>query len=1204
MSLGVAAAPTPSPPNEPRSRRRGPTGARATRHVYDPACADPRVLVLLGHGAGLGPATKQQEQSRRQRGPRRPSTAPARGAEREELERQKALAATKQQKARSRWRGTLRAAMRVTGRFVAPGLDTDKIPASTRRLAGARIQDACGGCVVTVHSLPYLHGRAVCHCQASESRHGLSRRLTRCENCAVAREAQQSSARSQTRGLISLRARARVRQMILTRKQEEADAAATAAAAEAMQRDEDGDEATGKEAVGTSTANTSSPEPHHTVRPRAAWAYARSLTVRNAAHASVKALTHGILQESLRAEHAVKHQGNEGQVPFDMNVALQETMARRVRDLQMQHGHVSKRLESGGIGGARLSKAAWLQDVLEAQSNSLALFDIRDYRKQTKGIYNTSRHELLGNTLNGHVPRRAERREPLVGGDYELISTEHTTMLLRKRLTSGNATDNKAIEQAFKHVPTSDNSEDPVAMQKAHDTIVALNGLAHSQYTEIQRDAAAAFNSLTMSEDSKPAFVTSDALPTVVHLAQLQDVEILNNIVEAVGRLCQHPLVKRPFVAVGGLKVLHKFSASSTTMAAHALYALMGLCCHDPTRADKLKYAHLKPNADDKLRIVTAEDGYFVRFIFKCTLASTGANARPDPKTRRYAIATLTSLLDGPDNMEEMLRAGALQRFIMLLRSRDSLMRFGAVTALTSLMKLPPAANLPQSVYRKEMREDSCLKAVFAALADALDIALATALLGLVQAVTTHAPDGMSKAKLRKRMIGLGCADVLMKHAVRLLATVEAPVAEPASSSVSNDTGKESPQLILLRTVTATLVELLQGQAALKMFLRSEANHLQTVFSFVKAKDKRICRRGSRLLGRLSTIPEAKLRILEHPSNLPQLLSLATGKLLVDASATVARVLAELAEAWQNRVPLIKFGGVLTTIQALLTTSWEISTKFDCARCLADLAEAVDNREDIASCCIPVLTSLLELKHAGVREQALRCVLNVVTVAGRVAIIRPKTPLSGDSEASFILQDHTPGRYGLKEGVVEYSMASDGEDGEEEEDDGDDEDEDEQQDDEHDEVGISRISRSSGTTESCTVVWRRSIGACAPYTFARLNDVAWWATSDGNQFTTTHNNVTRGRIHKYIMSDSQLMGQILALTRNGNENVAQHASSVMKELVQPGAETNAMTRLTTDSEQAARELVTRRRNEGRQVGFRGPSLRGGSYRGGSFRFGS
>ena len=153
MSLGVAAPPAPSPPNEPRSRRRGPTGARATRHVYDPARADPRVLALLGHRTESGPAAKRQAQSQRQRGPRRPTTAPARGAEREELERQKALAAPKQQKARSRWRGTIRAAMLVTGRFVAPGLETDKTPASTLQLGGARIQDTCGGCIVAVHSL-------------------------------------------------------------------------------------------------------------------------------------------------------------------------------------------------------------------------------------------------------------------------------------------------------------------------------------------------------------------------------------------------------------------------------------------------------------------------------------------------------------------------------------------------------------------------------------------------------------------------------------------------------------------------------------------------------------------------------------------------------------------------------------------------------------------------------------------------------------------------------------------------------------------------------------------------------------------------------------------------------------------------------------------------------------------------------------------
>lgn len=772
-----------------------------------------------------------------------------------------------------------------------------------------------------------------------------------------------------------------------------------------------------------------------------------------------------------------------------------------------------------------------------------------------------------------------------MGGDYELVSTEHITMSLRRRLTSGNTIDTKAIEQASKHVPSTDYSEDTVAMEKLHDTIVALNGLAYSKYTEIQRDAAAAFNSLSLSEDSKPAFVTSDALPTVVHLAQSQDIEILNNIVDAVGRLCQHPVIKRPFVEVGGLKALYKFSTSPTT-AADALYALMGLCCHDPTREDKLKYAHLKPNADDKLPITTTDNGHFVRFIFKCTLASTGANERPDPKTRRYAIATLTSLLDGPDNMLAMLRAGALERFIKLLRSRDSHMRFGSATGLTSLMKLSPAANVPLSACEK-VREDACLEAAFAALADAVDIDLATALLNLVQAAVTYAPDGVSKPKLRHRMIRLGCVDVLMIHAVRLLAIVDMPAAEETSLSTSTDSDKGSSQLMLLRTVTSTLLDLLQGPTALKMFVRSEANHLQSAMKFVQAKDKRTCRHGSRLLGRLSTLPEAKHQILEHPSNLPQLLSLATGELQVDVSSTIARVLAELAEAWQNRVPLIS-GGVLNGLRALLTSSWAIGTQFDCARCLADLAEAVDNREAIASSCVPVLSSLLKLKHAGPREQAMRCIRNLVTPAGsQVAIIWPKNTPSDGGPANAS-PDESPGRYGLTNGV-EYGMVSDGEDAEGD----DDEQEYEEQDDEHDEDGNSIEQRADpGSSQSCTSIWRRSIGAVAPHTFARLNDVTWWETDEGKQFASTHNNVTRDKIHMYIMSDGQFIGQLMALIRDQNKNVAQHALSVVQQLTRSDGDADARARLTSDSVRAGRELVDRRLAEGRQVGFRTISFRG------------
>ena len=163
IAMGVAAPPTP--PHEPR---RGPTGGRATRHAYNTAIADPRVLALLGHStdsektgtatAGTrmqpqnGASRQQQQQQQRQRGrvPRRPLTAPARGAEREELERQKLLN-SKKKSAKLRWRGTIRTAMLAKNGFVAPGLGAG-VPASRSTLKGECIHDALRSSQYSVQS--------------------------------------------------------------------------------------------------------------------------------------------------------------------------------------------------------------------------------------------------------------------------------------------------------------------------------------------------------------------------------------------------------------------------------------------------------------------------------------------------------------------------------------------------------------------------------------------------------------------------------------------------------------------------------------------------------------------------------------------------------------------------------------------------------------------------------------------------------------------------------------------------------------------------------------------------------------------------------------------------------------------------------------------------------------------------------------------
>lgn len=171
--------------------------------------------------------------------------------------------------------------------------------------------------------------------------------------------------------------------MILTTKQEEADAAARAAAAEAVLPDKGGDGAAREQATSSPTPNPSFHAPHNAAHASKAWAYAKKLTVNNAVNISVKRLADSILQDTLQAADALKYTDDADVVTFDMQVALQEAISRRVRDLKMMHSNVARRIESGGLNGARLSKANWLQEVTNAQSDAAALFDIRDYKKHT-----------------------------------------------------------------------------------------------------------------------------------------------------------------------------------------------------------------------------------------------------------------------------------------------------------------------------------------------------------------------------------------------------------------------------------------------------------------------------------------------------------------------------------------------------------------------------------------------------------------------------------------------------------------------------------------------------------------------------------------------------------------------------------------------------------------------------------------------------
>lgn len=416
MSLHAAAARTPVPPGEPRRRLRGPTGARPTRHVYNPAHADPRVLILLGHNPESESASDSDSGSQRpqQRRPRRPTTAPARGAEREELERQKALVTSKKS-AKLRWRGTIRTAMLTRGGFVAPGLGAGSAPASTGPLSSECIKSSCN-CVARVLMSESNHCfRAVPRSDVRVATRTM-RKVHQVRKMSVILQIMSTGCGSSpTAGFACVCLYGRDGQMILATKQVEAEgAAARTSAAEALQGDKDGEDATAGEKTGSSTTQPrrlygSSHEPPH--KPSAAWTYAKKMTIKNAATVSVQALTRGILQEDLKASQALEILANsDEEVSVDQTVALHQVMARRVQEMRQKHGCIAKRLE-GAISGGRLGKTDWWEEVVGAQSNSPALFDIRDYRTQKFKGRCVARSANSANKLSddGQVSNRSNR---------------------------------------------------------------------------------------------------------------------------------------------------------------------------------------------------------------------------------------------------------------------------------------------------------------------------------------------------------------------------------------------------------------------------------------------------------------------------------------------------------------------------------------------------------------------------------------------------------------------------------------------------------------------------------------------------------------------------------------------------------------------------------------------------------------------------
>jgi hypothetical protein len=227
-------------------------------------------------------------------------------------------------------------------------------------------------------------------------------------------------------------------------------------------------------------------------------------------------------------------------------------------------------------------------------------------------------------------------------------------------------------------------------------------------------------------------------------------------------------------------------------------------------------------------------------------------------------------------------------------------------------------------------------------------------------------------------------------------------------NAVESATAETLGALCALVDVLAILYKSASGQK-----LRESVVHIATVLSMCKSTNSRIRRGGARMLERISTLEESKVAMAQDPTTVPLLLSLF--KFDYNTQITAARTIAELAEAPRNRPMLVAMKCVPTIIEFLPQGDEEM--QFELARALADLAMAVDNRRPIVNCsgAIAELTAIMtdEFAQSGpVQPEIFRCVANLVAPAGSVVTI-----------AAGTVQSNVVGEF---EEVAEWRRSSEG----------------------------------------------------------------------------------------------------------------------------------------------------------------------------------
>jgi hypothetical protein len=324
-----------------------------------------------------------------------------------------------------------------------------------------------------------------------------------------------------------------------------------------------------------------------------------------------------------------------------------------------------------------------------------------------------------------------------------------------------------------------------------------------------------------------------------------------------------------------------------------------------------------------------------------------------DSRVRGMAIWTLTALAEDQEHRLRMVECGGLQRMLTVLRSSDTSMRRGAADCLVKLSKLLEIS--PK--VAKELTSQSTLSVLITALKDTdLDVVLSIC----------KTLQSLKSSKVQKLMLQLDGLAHLLGHALRLLNM------EGTSEIITN----------LTQTVN-TLYAFMPVKYPKNVMVIHDKGHMGTILQLCKHSHQKVRRSAGKLLARLSTIDEAKDKMMGESETVNLLISMCKHR-DSQCQLTAVKVIAELAEEPRNRVPLVMAATLpaLFQLMRIADRRGDDTISFQCARATADLAEAVDNRVAIVYGGLKEILTLMLSDDDHVQEQGMRCLVNLAGPAG------------------------------------------------------------------------------------------------------------------------------------------------------------------------------------------------------------------------------